>query len=152
MTAQSVRGYARPPPKDTAAANLPPPASAAPRRGAWLVSRSRGRGGSFAGECRTDSTRHRSLAGAAFASIDAVPEPFKPDDRCWAAFRVETGVNLRPIGPSWLGARVFDLLAPWRSGFQCDGQQQRAFSQKALMVRHLGSGCISIEVRRVQRP
>jgi len=63
------------------------------------------------------------------------PEPFKPDDRLWAAFRVEAGVNLRLFGPVWLGARVFDFLAPRRWDFNVRVNQQRvpAFSQKALM-------------------
>lgn len=63
------------------------------------------------------------------------PEPLKPNDRLWAAFRFELGADLRVFGPVWLGVRAFDLLAPrrWDFNVMVNRQRTQAFSQKALM-------------------
>ncbi len=53
--------------------------------------------------------------GFGLGSVHSVvhnPEPLKPDDRLWAAFRFEAGAAVRIAGPVWLEARLFDLVAP----------------------------------------
>jgi hypothetical protein len=97
-----------------------------------------------AGACLSSSPRRAGrfigfgCVGFGLGAVHTVvhsPEPFKPDDRLWAAFRFEIGAHLRVVGPVWLGVRVFDLLAPRRWDFNVMVNQQRtlAFSQKALM-------------------
>jgi len=67
------------------------------------------------------------------------PEPFKPDDRLWAAFRLEAGAGLRIVGPVWLDARLFDLIAPRLWEFRvvvnhaASQETQTAFKQNWLM-------------------
>jgi hypothetical protein len=66
------------------------------------------------------------------------PDPFEPGDRLWAAIRLEAGVAVRVVGPLWLEARLFDLVAPrrWEFRVRSDGRPDvttTAFAQQIFM-------------------
>ncbi len=71
----------------------------------------------------------------AIHSVVHTPEPYRPDDRLWAAFRLEAGFNLQITGPAWLDLRVFDWIAPrlWEFRVIENGQPRTAFRQRAFM-------------------
>lgn len=73
--------------------------------------------------------------GAVHAVVHS-PAPLEPGDRLWAALRIEAGLALRLVGPVWLEARAFDLIAARRWQFRVtldDSTRQQAFAQSALM-------------------
>jgi hypothetical protein len=77
-----------------------------------------------AGTCATAAAGRAIGFGCAAFGLGAVhtvvhtPEPFKPDDRLWAAFRLEVGAELQVVGPVWLDVRLFDFIAPRRWAFR----------------------------------
>jgi hypothetical protein len=74
-------------------------------------------------------------AGAVHAVVHS-PAPLEPGDRLWAALRIEAGLALRIVGPIWLDARLFDLVAAKRWQFRVnvnDSSPRQAFAQSALM-------------------
>jgi hypothetical protein len=79
-----------------------------------------------------------ACAGFGLGAVHSVvhtPEPYKPDDRLWAAFRLEAGLNLQIAGPAWCNVGVFDLIAPrlWEFRVIDNGQPRSAFKQRRLM-------------------
>ena len=99
-----------------------------------------------AGGCFQSRLRYAigfGCVGFGLGSVHSVvhnPEPFKPDDRLWAAFRLEAGGAVRIAGPVWLEARLFDLVAPRLWEFRVvenprtsQATQKTAFKQNWLM-------------------
>ena len=94
-----------------------------------------------AGACvGTSKARVIGFGCAAFGlgamhSVVHNPDPFKPDDRLWAAFRVEAGIDLQVAGPVWVDVRIFDFVAPrlWKYNVVINGQPTQAFAQSPFM-------------------
>jgi hypothetical protein len=97
------------------------------------------------GGCVQERARHWAAFGCGGFGLGSVhvvvynPDPRKPDDRLWAALRVEGGAGVRIAGPVWFHARVFELLPLRRWEFQVidikDGVEtpMRAFKQSWFM-------------------
>jgi len=98
-----------------------------------------------AGACFASRATSLLGFGCVEASLGAVhtvvhsPEPFKPDDRLWAALRLEAGVGVQVSGPVWIDLRVFDWIAPRLWDFNvvsnpgATAQKETVFRQKPLM-------------------